>query len=155
FANDTVLFGAGDETLYCLTLEGKDKWKFKVPGGPVMGTPAIVEGRTFAAGCDSTLHVIDVASGKEVGTPVDRGGQVGASVAVAGNMLYIGTMSNQVLAIDWKKGEIIWHYDGRLQFYSSSAITDDLVVAGSRDRRVHALHRKDGAEAWSVQTKNK
>src|SRR5262249_40408702 len=55
FSGDNILFGAGDETLYCYTKEGKPKWKFKVPGGPVMGTPSVVGNRTFAAGCDSKL----------------------------------------------------------------------------------------------------
>src|SRR5262249_43160317 len=42
FASDSVLFGCDDETLSCLTREGKERWKFKVPGGPVMGTPAVI-----------------------------------------------------------------------------------------------------------------
>src|SRR5262249_59289792 len=50
FAGDTVLFGCRDENLYCLSKDGKERWKFKVAGGPVMGSPAIVGERTFAAG---------------------------------------------------------------------------------------------------------
>jgi len=65
FTQDKVLFGSGDENLYCLSLEGKEQWRFKVPGGPVLGSPVIVGNRTFAAGCDSSLHVIDTATGKE------------------------------------------------------------------------------------------
>src|SRR5262249_47475164 len=86
FSNDAVLFGAGDETLYCLTMEGKERWRFKVPGGPVLGTPVVVDGRTFAAGCDSTLHVIDLATGKEQGS-VELGGQIGATPAVVGDFM--------------------------------------------------------------------
>ena len=66
--------------------------------------------RTFVAGCDSTLHVLDVDNGKELGS-VDLGGQAGATAAVAGDQLYVGTMSNQVLAIDWKKAEIVWTFE--------------------------------------------
>jgi outer membrane protein assembly factor BamB len=100
FDGDRLLFGSGDQMLYCLSDKGKELWKFKVPGGPVMGSPAVVEGRTFVAGCDSMLHVIDTASGKETGN-VELGGQVGASVAVGGERLFIGTMTNQVQAVDW------------------------------------------------------
>src|SRR5262249_8296141 len=59
FAGDTILVGSGDEHLYCLSKDGKPIWKFKVPGGPVLASPAVVGDRTFVAGCDSTLHVLD------------------------------------------------------------------------------------------------
>ncbi len=142
FAGDTVLFGSSDENLYC----------------PVMGTPAIVDGRTFAAGCDSTLHVLDIAKGTEAAGTVDLGGQVGATVAVIGDQLYVGTMSGEVLAVNWKKGEVIWRFEApraKQPFYASAAATENLVIVGSRDKRVYALDRKSGKEAWSFATKKK
>src|SRR5262249_52064392 len=66
FAGDSILVGSGDEHLYCLSNQGKMLWKFKVPGGPVMAAPAVVGNRTFVAGCDSRLHVIDIKNGKEL-----------------------------------------------------------------------------------------
>jgi outer membrane protein assembly factor BamB len=158
FAGDTILFGSSDENLYCLSKDGKERWKFRVPGGPVMGTPAIVDGRTFAAGCDSTLHVLDVTKGTETAGTVDLGGQVGATVAVIGDRLYVGTMSGEVLAIRWKKGEVLWRFEApkaKQPFYASAAVTDNLVIVGSRDKRVYALHRQSGKEAWSFATKKK
>ena len=114
--------------------------------------------RTFAAGCDSSLHVIDIATGKEVGTPLDLGGQVGATPAVIGDMLYVGTMSQQVLAINWKKMDVVWRFEPerhKQAFYSSAAVTDKLVVVGGRNKKVHALDRNTGSETWSFDTKNR
>jgi outer membrane protein assembly factor BamB len=132
-------------------------WKFKVPGGPVMASPAVAEGRTFVAGCDSMLHVIDTAKGKELGA-VEIGGQAGATAAVVGERLYVGTMSNQVLAIDWKKPEVAWKYEPEKRqqpFFASAAVTDALVIVGSRDKRVHALDRKTGKPAWTFPTEGR
>lgn len=157
FAGDTVLFGSGDEHLYCLTKDGKEVWKFKVPGGPVLASPAVVGDRTFVAGCDSTLHVIDIAKGKELGA-VDIGGQAAATAAVLGDHLYFGTMSNDVLAIAWKKPEIVWRYTPEKKqqpFFASAAVTEQYVVVGSRDRRVHALERKTGKPLWTFTTDNR
>lgn len=157
FAGETVLFGSGDEHLYCLSKEGKQLWKFKVPGGPVMASPAVVGDRTFVAGCDSTLHVIDVGQGNEIGS-VDIGGQAAATAAVLGDHLYVGTMSNEVLAIAWKKPEIVWKYQAERRqqpFFASAAVTDNVVVTGSRDKRVHALDRKNGKPLWSYPTEGK
>jgi outer membrane protein assembly factor BamB len=158
FTGDKVLFGSGDENLYCLSLDGKEQWRFKVPGGPVLGTPVIVGNRTFAAGCDSSLHVIDTATGKEVGNPVNLGGQVGATAAVLGDSIFVCTMSDEVLAIDWKKGEILWRFmpmKNRQGFASAPAATDKLIIAGSKDKRVYALDRQTGQQVWSFLTKNK
>jgi outer membrane protein assembly factor BamB len=158
FTGDKVLFGSGDENLYCLSLAGKELWRFKVPGGPVLGSPVIVGDRTFAAGCDSSLHVIDTANGKEIGMPVALGGQVGATAAVIGDNIYVCTMSDEVIAIDWKKGQIAWRFQpprNRQPFPTSPAATDKLIIAGSRDKRVYGLDRQTGQQVWSFLTKNK
>jgi eukaryotic-like serine/threonine-protein kinase len=156
FASDLILFGSHDETLYCLTKDGKEKWKFKTQG-PVYGSAAIVGGKTFVAGCDSKLHVLNAATGNEESS-VDLGGQTGATGAIVGDHLYVGTMTNQFDAIDWKQGRVDWTFqaeDRPQPFYASAAVTDRLVLAGSRDRRLHALERKTGKEVWSFPTEGK
>ena len=154
FAGDDVLFGAGNETLYCLGADGKKKWEFRVQGGPVNATPAISGGHTFVAGCDSNLHVINTATGKET-RAVQLAGQVGSTGAVVGDNLYVGTMTNEVQAVDWAKGNLLWTFKAKKQprpFFASVAVTGDLVIAASKDKRVHALNRKTGAEVWSLLT---
>src|SRR5262249_29665248 len=103
---------------------------------------------------DSALHVLDTTSGKELAS-VDLGGQVGATAAVSGEQLYIGTMTNQVVGVDWKKAALLWQFEPKRAkpFYASTAVTDKLIIAGSKDRRVYALDRKKGEEVWSVPTR--
>jgi len=149
FADRRILFGSEDETLHCLNKGGKELWRFRVPGGPVLGTPAIVGDKTFVSGCDSNLHILSTVDGKELATvPLD--GQTGASVAVKDKMLYVGTMSNQVLAIDLQKPGVRWRYESprRQPFYASAALTETLAVIGGRDKEVHALDRRTGKEVW-------
>jgi outer membrane protein assembly factor BamB len=156
FVGGNVIFGAYDSTLYCLDKDGKEVWKFRAQG-PINGSATIVEGRTFAAGCDSSLHVIDSKKGTEL-LAVDLEGQAAATAAVAGDFAYVGTMTNQVLAVDWKKGEVKWKFqaDKRPQaFYGSAAVTDKMVVIGSQDKRVYGLKRDTGEEAWSFLTRGK
>jgi len=153
FTAGSVLFASHDETLYCLDLEGKPRWKYKAQG-QIYGTPSLAGKFTFVAGCDSSLHVIDLADGKEKAA-VDLGSQSGATPAVVGDHLYVGNMGNNFLAVDWKKAEVEWSFRAERRaeaFYSSAAVSGELVVVGSRDKRVHALKRKDGTEAWSFAT---
>ncbi|MBI1916089.1 MAG: PQQ-binding-like beta-propeller repeat protein [Planctomycetes bacterium] len=157
FAGDDVLFGAGNEMLYCLTKDGKKKWTFRVEGGPVNATPAVAGGRTFVAGCDSNLHVIDTKTGREV-RAVPLNGQVGSTGAVVGDMLYVGTMTNEVQAVDWKNGKVEWSFKAKTRqqpFFASVAVTDDLVLAGSKDKRIYGLDRKTGNEVWSYLTEGR
>ncbi len=153
FHGDNVLVGSHDSTLYCLSPDGKKLWELKIDG-PVNGSAAVVGDTTFVAGCDSLLHVVDARTGKDVAT-VDLGGQAGATAAVAGDQVYVGTMSNQVVGIDWKKAQKLWAFEPARRsqpFYASAAVTDALVVAGARDKKVYALDRATGAEKWSFVT---
>lgn len=153
FYADTVLVGSQDLPLYCVGPDGKKRWEFAIDGGS-NGTPAVAEGKVFASGCDSLMHVIDAVTGKEVGS-VDLGGQAAGSTAIVGDRAYVGTMTNQVLALDWKQLKSVWQFEPRRRaqpFYASAAVTDSLVVIGSRDKKVYALDRSTGSEAWSFIT---
>ena len=154
FHAGNILIGSHDSKLYCLTPAGKKAWDFPIDG-PVNGSVAVAGERTFVAGCDSVLHVVDAATGKAVGTPVDLGGQAGATAAVAGDVAYVGTMTNQVVGVDVKAGKKAWAFEAKRRqqpFYASAAVTDDYVIAGGRDKKVYALDRKTGTEAWSFVT---
>jgi outer membrane protein assembly factor BamB len=158
FTSDLVLFGTTDETLHAVAAaDGKPRWKFQVTGGPVLGTPAVAGGKTFAAGCDSTLHVLDAATGKELSSvPLD--GQVGAGAAIRDGRLIVGTMTNDVVAVDLEKSTVAWTFQPakRAQpFAASAALTDKLAIIGSRDKRLYALDRATGKEVWSFATDGK
>jgi outer membrane protein assembly factor BamB len=153
FHGTDILVASHDENLYCLDKDGKQRWKFKTDG-PIYGSVAIADGKTFLVGCDSQMHVIDVAKGKQESS-VDLEGQSGATAAILGDRLYVGTMRNEVRAIDWKKGEVVWTYKGKRggqAFFSSPAVTEKFVVIGSRDKFVHCIDRKTGVAAWTFPT---
>ena len=152
FVDDNVLFGSHDATLYCLAIKDKSVvWKVKTEG-PVNGSPLVAKGQTFVAGCDSHLHIIEVAKGKTL-AKIELSGQAAATAAVFGDQLYVGNMNSELQGLDLKKKDVTWSYaPKRAQpFYSSAAVTEKYVVAGSRDRRVHAVHRIKGNEAWTFE----
>ena len=153
FVGEDILIGSHDSTLYRLSPEGKKVWEFKIDG-PINGAAPVVGNSTFVAGCDSILHVLDVATGKEQ-RQCDLGGQAGATAAVGADLAYVGTMTNQVLAIDYKAGKRVWVFEAKRRqqpFYSSAAITPGAVLVGSRDKKLYALDPLTGAERWSVAT---
>jgi len=155
--NDRLLFGSHDHSLYCLkAVDGTVVWSFETMG-PVNCTPAVVEGHTFISGCDEHLRVINVETGKEVvDYPLET--YLIASPAVDGSILYVGTYAAEIVAFDWKSKAVAWRYRDAAKdfpYHSSAAVTESLVIAGSQDKRLHAVDRKTGRPAWVFTTKGK
>jgi outer membrane protein assembly factor BamB len=155
---DRVLFASTDANLYCLAVaDGKEVWRFKTPTGGLETTPAVADGKTFLSGCDSVLHIVDIAEGQEVGS-VEIGSQTRGSPAVVADRLFLAHIGSQVLGIDWKKPEIAWQYthpEVQFEYHSSAAATSELVIIGGRDKMVHALDRQTGEQRWTFVTKGR
>jgi outer membrane protein assembly factor BamB len=156
FAGDKIMFGSSDESLYCLDDNGKKLWQFKVPGGPVLATPAVANNLTFVSGCDMKMHMIDTGTGNGK-AEIDLDGQTGATPALKDGFLYVGTMSNQVKAIDIAKKEVAWTFESTRNqpFFASIAVINDLVIAGCRDKRLYALDRATGKPKWTFVTEGR
>ena len=166
FSGDSVLFGSYDQYLYCVSADdGVLVWKFETEGY-VHGTPTIVDvghngslpypnDVVVTTGCDGYLRIISVLSGEE-NNKIPLGDYVAASPAVLKTRAYVGTFGSQVLGIDLKHTEILWNYEppkGGFPFYASAAVTNDVVIVGGRDKRVHALKPETGEPLWTYPTK--
>jgi len=154
-AEDRVLFGSYDSNLYCLgQKDGELLWKVQTEG-QIFGGPAIAAGSALIAGCDGQLRAIGLANGKETASG-DMGGYAAASAAVEGEMAFIPTYANQVIAVEWKKGNLAWKYehpDRQFPFHASPALAGDRVIAAGRDKHVYALEKKTGKFLWEFPTK--
>lgn len=154
---DTILFGSYDSNLYCLRMgDGTKAWQFTTQDR-VNGSPAVSGHYTFVTGCDAHLRVVDCRTGKEE-SAMELGSYVIASPAVLGDMLYVGNHGAEVLAIDWRKKQIVWTYkdpDREFPYHSSAAVTDKHVIVGGHDKRVHCINRQTGKKVWTFSTRAK
>ncbi len=153
--DDRVLIGSYDESLYCLNARtGKKIWDFRI-SGPVHCTVSIRNGIAYVSGCDEVFRAVRVEDGKEMFT-VSSGAYTGASPALQADQAYFGTFSNEVLSVNLKSRQVVWHYenkDRQFPFYSSSALSDGKVVLGGRDKLVHCLEAATGKPLWTFATK--
>lgn len=153
FHGDNILVAAQGMPVTCLNPKGEKVWEFAIDGGS-NGCPTVSGDVVFASGCDSQFHAIDAKKGEGLWA-VDIGGQAAATIAVSGDTAYVGTVTNLVVAVDLKGKKKLWEFepkDKAQAFYSSAAVTADLVIVGSRDQKVYALDRKTGEEKWSFVT---
>jgi outer membrane protein assembly factor BamB len=99
------------------------------PGPPVSGQPG-TELWSFTAGA-----------------PVTSG------IAVAGGLVYLGSVDNNVYALNARDGAKAWSYatGGPIQG-SGVAVAGGAVYIGSNDKNIYALHAGHGREIWKFAT---
>lgn len=149
---DKLLLPSHDSYLYCLTLDGKEDWKFET-NDRINCSPAIAGNFTFLAGCDEYLRVIDLETHLEFRNMPLESPLIG-SPATVGDRLYVGTHAGEIVCADWRKGEFVWRYAAprKMPFHASAAVTDDLVILGGHDKTIHAVDRNTGDGKWTFQT---
>ncbi|MEY2881170.1 MAG: hypothetical protein RLZZ15_3550 [Verrucomicrobiota bacterium] len=152
-AADWVLLNGYDGTTRVLdAADGKVVWTYKADE-PINGSPAVVDGRFLVfGGCDAQLHVVNLKDGTLL-HKIPTSAQIPASIATRGTMAFCGNYANEVVAFDVTGGKVAWTYqDKSLPFMSAPAVDDRLVLIGSRDKHLHAIHRATGAPAWTFKT---
>jgi outer membrane protein assembly factor BamB len=78
-------------------------------------------------------------------------GAVKSSPAVAGGMVYVGSLDHQVYALDISTGAKLWNYTTG-GGWSSPAVAGGMVYVGSLDGKVYALNISTGAKLWNYTT---
>ena len=151
----SVLIGAYDFKLYSLqAATGKTNWVFET-GNYINGSPAVGSGLTAFGGCDAVIHVLGLEKGEKI-REIPAGAYIAASGALVDGKLYVGHYENAFLCVDLKEGKVLWTYKDRaFPYFSSPAVTSDLVVVGSRDKRLHCIRRSDGTGVWTFATRGK
>ncbi len=156
-AGDHLVFGSYDGSLYCLSAkDGRLIWKSQTED-KLHGTPALTKDVAMISGCDGSLHVIRLSDGTTVRS-IPLSSPSGASAATLGDRVFVGTMGNQVLGINWSAGKRLWKYenpDKEFPFLSSAAVTEKIIVIGGRDKIVHALDPDTGQSLWAFPTQGK
>ena len=105
---------------------------------------------------DGLLHIVDLDTGKKVST-LDILDPTGVTPAAVGDRIYFATQGARVFCVNWRKPEVIWTYEPKRKqpFQSSPAVAQGVLVAGGRDRAVHAVDVKSGDERWTFPAKSR
>lgn len=117
------------------------------------GAPALTGKHIVFGNCEAALHVLDAATGHaaaRIGLCTEC--QVAAGVATDGPLVYTGTFSGTVYCCDIRRQAVVWtNSASRAETFSSPALAGNLLVIGSYDASLYAIHRSDGTPAWSFQ----
>ena len=150
-----ILAGSYDYRLYSVdSATGKTNWTYETQNY-INGTPAVAEGMTVFGGCDALLHVISLKDGSKI-KEVEAGAYIAGSGALEKGRFYIGHYENEFICADLNAGKIEWSYrDRNFPYFSSPALTENLVVFGGRDKKLHCLRKDSGEKVWDFSTRGK
>ncbi len=152
--NGRVFFGQNNGFMVALNeTSGAEIWKAATGGIVVINSaPAIASGRVFV-GTGNKFTALDELAGTQLWT-FDTGGNNATSGAVNNGVVYFGTGSGNVHAVNATTGLELWRYNVGNVVSSSPALalgTNTLLV-GAHDRHVYALNMTNGALLWRYLT---
>jgi hypothetical protein len=108
-----------------------ERWSFTA-GGPVNGSPAVVDGVVYVGSLDGDVYAIDAASGEQRWL-FHAGPRVKASPAVVDDVVYMGSWDHNLYALDAASGEHRWSFATGDAVTSSPAVVDGVIYFGGED----------------------
>jgi outer membrane protein assembly factor BamB len=111
-ADGVVYFGCRDSNLYALDAgSGVKKWAYSTKGSWVISTPIARDGMLYFATSDSALfNAVDAKTGVLQYSLSFHHWPMFSSPAIAGRILYIGSYSGTLMAIDLDKRATAWTF---------------------------------------------
>jgi outer membrane protein assembly factor BamB len=85
----------------------------------------------------------------------EAGGGIQSSAAIVDGVVYVGSLTGELLAIDLERGTLRWKYttgEGGSIGESSPAVGGDAVFVGDLTGTVHAVNIRDGRRLWTFKT---
>ena len=147
---------------------GNELWSAPTTYFQVWSSPDVVNGVVYVGSADYIgsqspacgVYALNVKNGAQLWN-YSSGYSVGASPVVVGGVVYFVTYEGTVYALNAQNGIQLWNYttggpvysspgpvySGAV--YSSLAVVNGVVYAGSDDGNVYALNATSGAKLWS------
>jgi eukaryotic-like serine/threonine-protein kinase len=124
-AEGMVFFGSRDSYAYGLdAASGQQKWRFSTDGSWVNNSPLVHDGKVyFGTSIPGIFHAVDAKTGTTV-FDLPTGTPVFASIAMAGDMLYLGNFGGKLTAIDLKTQKPAWVFETDGAKQNASALTN-------------------------------
>ena len=144
-ADGTVYFGSRDGGTYGVDASsGRLRWRYDHTTPWVISSPAISNGSLFSSTSDGLyVHSLSVETGEE-NWRFETGVRVFSSPAVSGDVLYVGTHSRRLLALEAASGSLLWDLKFGGAVMSSPVVDGDHIYVGSDDGGVYSVRLAAG-----------
>ena len=149
-ADGVVYAPCNDGSLYALDNYGNLLWKFDT-GHYLWSQPQIVDDVIYLGSMDHFVYAIS-KDGEEIWSK-ELGGAIVASpkVNAEANALYIGSMDNQMVALDLSTGNILWTYDTESSLWGESLLVENTLYFADSGGQIYALDVETGDAIWMTE----
>ena len=142
---------SADNNLFVLDSQGNRQWIYTT-GNPQWATPATDGQKIYLSSMDHRIHALDARSGQLIWKSDELGGAiVGTPALDTEGVLYIGTLANQLLALDTRNGSVIRSYATDGWVWDGPALSEGRLYFGDLEGSFYALNAADLSEIWKVQ----
>ena len=149
FYEDKILIGACDGFLYCIDLNGKERWRFEA--GDVVCTGVIIGDKYYFGDYDSYFYCVDM-NGNLVWKLKTDGGSLGAWPVAYNDSIYIGSKYGGLYSISLD-GKAKW------KFYTPESVGSNIVADetgvyfGCYNNKFYCVSH-EGKLVWAINTKS-
>jgi outer membrane protein assembly factor BamB len=137
-ANNIIIFGARDNTVYGLNAStGELLWTYGT-GSMVDSTPSVLGEIAYIGSYDGKVHAINISSGERVWKSRVMA-PIYAKPVLAGDMVIVGTWDKTLYVLDRETGIIIGKYTSGGSITAPASVMNRTIYAGAKDGKLYAL----------------
>jgi outer membrane protein assembly factor BamB len=126
-------------------------WAFNL-NDSITTSPAVADGKVFVGTSSGRLYALDLTTGDIIWT-FNAGSPISAAPAYYDGLVFFGTKNpGEIYAVDASTGLANWLYEvpQGAAVYSSAAVVNGMVIAGSSDGILLCLNESDGQLLWDT-----
>ena len=149
-AGEMIYAPNNNNKIYALDSNGSLSWEYKTEHA-IWAQPLTDGERLYVASMDHRLYALDPASGSLIWESEDLGGAVVKSFAFDTlDVLYVGTLGEDLVAVSSKNGEILWQTALNGWVWSLAVPAEGTLFLGDQEGFVYAIDAATGAIIWNV-----
>ncbi len=134
-----IYIGGMDQHLYALDQDhGTILWKRHLEGC-ILTAAATRDGRIYAGSADGRITCLDARTG-ETKWRYNVRSQITSDLVLREQWLYFGCADGGMYCLDAHRQEVCWRHQAGGAIVTRPALVNGLVIIGSVDHRVYALH---------------
>lgn len=146
---------AAFDKLYCLEVEsGKKIWEYSEPNEFFIHSPAISNGKLYAASDNKKLYCLDAATGEKIWI-FNTNAKINMSPIVSNRKMYITTFEelnkkkiSKMICIDSTTSAKIWEYSFDNAIIFSPVISAEKIIIATSNSTVICLDNLNGKMNW-------
>jgi outer membrane protein assembly factor BamB len=149
--DDAFYVPSADHSLYALNTNGNFLWKFTTDHS-LWASPISNGDKIYFSSMDHYLYAVKSSDGSEAWR-ADLGGAAVASPALdQDGTLYIGTLANEIIALDSESGTIQWRKPVTAALWSRVVAVDGALYFGDLEGNLYSLDANDGLPKWNLES---